>query len=1088
MDRRNQCYNKPPCNGNGRGIYRSKYIKMPGWKSYWSAESSCTCKCNPGWVGANCKTYMATSQCQSVGDPHPLSLDGLRFNMYDAGEFLMFKHPQSPVEIHLLTRMAHPRISATAGIAVRRGHTVISIEQPHCGNGNNFQVRASVDGRCRNIGWGRRWGWKDGLYYNGGRYIYMRGVGNIYIGGWWRYRWWKGQCGSAYWLNVYVRIRAPRDGRAQGLCGTFRGNRNTDENYLIQKRGQRRHHQIARKTRDENMVAAKDSFFFCGAWKPGFRYSPYFKSLRSGESAASTRKRMENAAMMDAEQKLSREFARDKATNKRTLGDEEKTAMSKENALSICKKKEDIVTEEALSNCVNDLMTTGDEKVEKVAAKESEEEEEEAKENLKEEEDELIVEEKLKTPDKFDPVLQYCYGDNCHTKWGEFNESNWKQWKAYPEKVYGTFLDKWKTMTARIPDEARNSKFMFRFMQANHTCYCCNDFYVTNVKVESGGLPIAMIAEQEFESYGDGKLIGHGEWFEPAKDTSRFRAPLGIETFAIKAKGGKNGRSGILGMFGKDLVTSSSWKCSVEQDGQGTWMKPDFDDSKWPTAVEEGQNGILPWGERPGISKKAFWIFTHDTYNMRGQQVYCRVNVKKAVYSDSVEEDLSSRWSCKEGENRGAPKSIQMNGDMMSSVEIKSGSDKEEHFSPSSAITAAKEKSDGSETRILMRLNTEKFVSETVEGQMLKNVVLRLFVLDDTKDDLLVCKLIRPWSVADVTWMTAPAFDGPASNCIKMKNKLITKGQWVDIDLTVWMREWVTSSEHNYGIMIMPTGFDGVGFVSYLDPDANQRPRLSLSCHGDNFDTTHSASNKFVFRETRSKLVSERKKKGDQSAEDKKNTKKNKKQKNKTEKNSLPRRLRRTKAPKKKIDHKAKVQEKRKKPVEENYHPKYVDSDGWVVSNASSYKDVEEHEKRKIAEKGERKKAEERDKEEKKKDKIREQKEKKEMEETKKRDANSANGRRKEENKKKHEKYKESLEEAKKKEAAAAAELVAQARLNQTYIEGNRTEETTRNENELKKIDTNETNTLAQQHKEALEDTLQKRDAILEKRGTKNAF
>ena len=58
------------------------------------------------------------------------------------------------------------------------------------------------------------------------------------------------------------------------------------------------------------------------------------------------------------------------------------------------------------------------------------------------------------------------------------------------------------------------------------------------------------------------------------------------------------------------------------------------------------------------------------------------------------------------------------------------------------------------------------------------------------------------------------------------------------------------------------------------------------------------------------------------------------------------------------------MQEKRKKPVEENYHQKYVDSDGWVVSNASSYKDVEEHEKKKIAEKEERKKAEEKDKEE----------------------------------------------------------------------------------------------------------------------------
>jgi hypothetical protein len=861
-NRRNQCYNKPPCNGNGRGIYRSKYIKMPGWKSYWSAESSCTCKCNSGWVGANCKTYMATSQCQSVGDPHPLSLDGLRYNMYDAGEFLMFKHPESPVEIHILTRMAHPRISATAGIAVKRGNTILSIEQPHCGNGNNFQVRATVNGRCQNIGWGRRWGWKDGLYYNGGRYIYMRGVGNIYVGGWWRYGWWRGQCGSAYWLNLYIRIRSPRDGKAQGLCGTFRGNRNTDENYLIQKQGHRHHHQIARKTRDENTIAAKDSFFTCGAWKPGFRYSPYFKSLRSRASAGAMKSRLENAAMMDAEQSLSREFAKDKLFNKRTLGDDEKTAMSKERAIAICKTKKEIVTEEALSNCVNDLMTTGDTKVEKVAAQESEEEQEEAAENLKEdtkeEEEELVVAEKLKVPDKYDPVLQYCYGEKCHTKWGEFNESNWKQWKAYPEKVYGTYLDKWRRVTARIPDEAKNKKFMFRFMQANHTCYCCNDFYVSNVKVQTGGMPIAIVAEQEFELYGDGELLGHGEWFEPAKDTLRFRAPLGLATFAIKAKGGKNGRSGILGMFGKELVTSSSWKCSVEQDGQGTWMKADFDDSKWPTAVEEGQNGILPWGVRPGISKKAFWIFSHDTYNMRGQQVYCRVNVKKAIHSDSIEEDMSSRWSCKEGENRGAPKSIQLNSDMMSSVEIKSGNEKGEHFSPSSAITASKEKSDSSETRILMQINTEKFMSQTVEGQMLKNAMLRLFVLDDTKDDLLVCKLIRPWKAGDVTWLTAPAFDGPASNCIKMENKLVTKGQWVDIDLTVWMREWITSPEQNYGVMIMPTGYDGVGFVSYLDPDANQRPRLSLSCHGDNFNIDHAKSNKFAFKEMKGSLIKEK--------------------------------------------------------------------------------------------------------------------------------------------------------------------------------------------------------------------------------------
>ena len=60
---------------------------------------------------------------------------------------------------------------------------------------------------------------------------------------------------------------------------------------------------------------------------------------------------------------------------------------------------------------------------------------------------------------------------------------------------------------------------------------------------------------------------------------------------------------------------------------------------------------------------------------------------------------------------------------------------------------------------------------------------------------------------------------------------------------------------------------------------------------------------------------------------------------------------------------------------------------GYVGRTCKTYMDVEEHEKRKVAEKEERKKAEEKDKEEKKKDKIREQKEKKEMEETKKRDA-----------------------------------------------------------------------------------------------------
>ncbi len=37
----------------------------------------------------------------------------------------------------------------------------------------------------------------------------------------------------------------------------------------------------------------------------------------------------------------------------------------------------------------------------------------------------------------------------------------------------------------------------------------------------------------------------------------------------------------------------------------------------------------------------------------------------------------------------------------------------------------------------------------------------------------------------------------------------------------------------------MPTGKDSASFVSHLDPDANQRPRLSMSCHGDRTDSSH---------------------------------------------------------------------------------------------------------------------------------------------------------------------------------------------------------------------------------------------------------
>ena len=94
-------------------------------------------------------------------------------------------------------------------------------------------------------------------------------------------------------------------------------------------------------------------------------------------------------------------------------------------------KKKDIDTEEALTNCVNDLSMTNDKKVENVAAAESEEEAENAvaeiKEDEKDEEIEIVAEAKMKKADKMDLILQWC-GRDCH------NEKNWKQLKAYRKK------------------------------------------------------------------------------------------------------------------------------------------------------------------------------------------------------------------------------------------------------------------------------------------------------------------------------------------------------------------------------------------------------------------------------------------------------------------------------------------------------------------------------------------------------------------------------------------------------------------------------------------------------------------------------
>eukprot|EP00942_MAST-04A_sp_MAST-4A-sp1_P011226 g11226.t1 len=88
--------------------------------------------------------------------------------------------------------------------------------------------------------------------------------------------------------------------------------------------------------------------------------------------------------------------------------------------------------------------------------------------------------------------------------------------------------------------------------------------------------------------------------------------------------------------------------------------------------------------------------------------------------------------------------------------------------------------------------------------------------------------------------------------------KLVVYGGTDGMETTATaMREWVTNPKENFGMMFFPppNDEDQASFVSFLDPDANERPRLSLSCHGDKSDAYESVFIERTKKEQKSSLV-----------------------------------------------------------------------------------------------------------------------------------------------------------------------------------------------------------------------------------------
>jgi hypothetical protein len=802
----------------------------------------------------------------------------MNFNVYDAGEWLWYKHPRVKVEVHLLTRMATGHIAATAGFAIKKGKDTIIVESPHCANGRsgqNIKVYVKEGQYCKTIGADSSYTTKNSKIKYSHRGITIDGF-HAKVGGVWWYRWHGNYCNRHGWLNAFLKIKGPKDGRSRGLCGPFNGNRGTDYRVMRSGHGHRGHGQWSTSYRESVRVPKSRSFFRCGVYG-----MPRFKQLVNNARAnsAMVHRRMESHADAVASDAAALEMNTDLnalgGDINGDLSDDAPDALNKKRALEKCKKRKDISTADALADCAEDLARTGDNKVEEVAEQSSTEEIEEAmetmEENEKDEKLELVAEAKMKKPKATDAVLQWC-SNECD------DDDNWKQLKAYPMQIYNGFLTdgKWQRMTARIPEKALSKNLQIRFYQKTKKCYCCNPFAISNLIVLKGGWPVAVAADSHFKLFADGEFVGRGDWWETAKDTYRFRVPPTTKTFAVEIKGGENARMGLIGSFGPSVVSSGTWKCKSNLSTPyeiDQWKNSSFDDSKWPYAVEEGDNGVLPWGPRSSIAKDAKWIFTHESYKMSSKRAYCRVSVRDAWLSHSKKHLDASRWSCKaHGKHRQSPFVISLNAANTLGVEVKSGKEEDDYQTPGASFSTIQQtftnETTGnttiSEQRILMKVLMKKIMEKTMEGGLIKRAILRLKVLDTWTDavnataklqHLHVCKIIRKWNVKEVTFSTVPAFDGPITNC-----KVVTpaaKSQWADLDITQWLREWVTNPKENFGMMFFPppNDEDQASFVSFLDPDANERPRLSLSCHGDKSDAYESVFIERTKKEQKSSLV-----------------------------------------------------------------------------------------------------------------------------------------------------------------------------------------------------------------------------------------
>merc|ERR1711964_289166 len=142
-------------------------------------------------------------------------------------------------------------------------------------------------------------------------------------------------------------------------------------------------------------------------------------------------------------------------------------------------------------------------------------------------------------------------------------------------------------------------------------------------------------------------------------------------------------------------------------------------------------------------------------------------------------------------------------------------------------------------------------------GAQVKVAKLRLFVTDGSSKPFVYCKNRYNWNSGRVNYdiFNRTIFPYYLSDCRTATAP--RENEFIALDITEWMRDWITGGAGNGGIVILFDGglpakgdvkkTDALGFATYKmsNAEAAKRPRLSLSCHGDRVEPT------VVFKENR---------------------------------------------------------------------------------------------------------------------------------------------------------------------------------------------------------------------------------------------